>query len=287
MAVAMARIKWAIINTGKRLDANEGLRRDAVRSAWGFAWTVSNTVSSRQLTTLRWSRSGQRWHHRWAEGKVNDTEWWRSPHLYSTQGDDYDMHDLLWRHYRPQSGDVVFDVGAGNGGETLFLAGMVGKTGRVIAVEAAPGPFSRLAEMRALNDWPQVELHQVALAAEAGTVMMSDSEDWITGNMYEAGNVEVRAVSLDELCAELGIQSIDWLKLNIEGAEKEAVLGMERMAPHIRHLMISCHDFLGTEWGRSKAQVTGWLVDHGFDVMEHEPGMVALEDYLYASRAGA
>ena len=111
----------------------------------------------------------------------------------------------------------------------------------------------------ALNGWDNVEPRQVALAAAPGTVSMSDAEDWVAGNVFEGGGAEVQAVTLDDLCAELRVERVDWLKMNIEGAEKDAVLGMERMAPHIRHLTISCHDFLGTEWGRSKDQVVSWL----------------------------
>jgi len=283
MSVAQ-RVKWSVIRVGKRLDAQEGRSRDLVRTLLGLAVSARYTFRDRRVTTLSWSRREQRWRHRWPEGRVSDTKWWRSPEMWSTHGVAYDMADLLWRHYRPRAGDVVLDVGAGNGGETFWLAGMVGGAGRVIAVEAAPEPFARLAELVALNGWDQVEPRQVALAAEAGTVLMSDSDDWVAGNVFEGGGAEVQAVTLDDLCAELGVERVDWLKMNIEGSEKDAVRGMERMAPHIRHLTISCHDFLGTDWGRSKDRVVSWLLDHGFTVAEHGPGNVAERDYVYGWR---
>jgi FkbM family methyltransferase len=282
MTVAQ-RVKWSVIRVGKRLDAQEGRSRDLVRATLGLLASVIYTFRNRRVTTLSWSRNEQRWCHRWPEGRVHDTRWWRSPELWSQHGGDYDMADLLWRHYRPRAGDVVFDVGAGDGGETFWLTGLVGAEGRVIAVEAAPEPFARLSELVALNRWDNVEPRQVALAGSPGTVSMSDSEDWVAGNVFEGGGAEVQAVTLDDLCAELGVERVDWLKMNIEGSEKDAVLGMERMAPHIRHLTVSCHDFLGTEWGRSKDQVVSWLRDHGFTVAEHGPeGYPAERDYVYA-----
>ena len=60
---------------------------------------------------------------------------------------------------------------------------------------------------------------------------------------------------------------------------------MERMASHIRHLTISCDDFLGTDWGRSREEVTAWLTAHGFSVWAHGPGEPWEVDYLYASRS--
>ena len=89
---------------------------------------------------------------------------------------------------------------------------------------------------------------------------------------------------MDELCESLGIEQVDWIKLNIEGAEKEALRGMERMAPRVRNLTISCHDFLGTEWGRSKDVVTEWLLGHGFTVEQRDDEDEVFGLYLYAWR---
>jgi FkbM family methyltransferase len=250
--------------------------------AWSAVATAQYTWQNRRLTTLRWSARERRWHHRWPQGRVIDTMWWRSPEAWATHGGMYDMDDLLWRRYRPGPGDVVVDVGAGNGGETFSLSPMVGPAGRVIAVEAAPLPFQRLQELCRINGWRNVECQHVALGAESGTVSISDSEDWIVGNVYEAGGVEVRAVTLDELCVELGVDHIGWLKMNIEGAEKDAVRGMAQMAPHISHLTISCHDFLGTEWGRSREQVMASLLALGFSVERHEGDDPVFNNYFYA-----
>ena len=73
--------------------------------------------------------------------------------------------------------------------------------------------------------------------------------------------------------------------MNIEGAEKEAIKGMEAIAPMIRNVTISCHDFLGTEWARSKSEVTSWLIAHGFTVRGREyDTRVAAHYYVYGSR---
>ncbi|WP_152179203.1 FkbM family methyltransferase [Nostocoides sp. F2B08] len=223
------------------------------------------------------------WRHNFPEGRLLDRQRWHSAEHYATRG-AYDIYDLLWRHYKPATGDVVIDVGAGNGGETLFLAGMVGKEGRVVAIEPADVPFERLVAMCALNRWSHVEPHKVALSATSGTVSISESESWVSSNIYEGGTSEVRSTTLDDLCDQLGITSVNWLKMNIEGAEKEAIQGMERMAPNVKNMTISCHDFLGTDWGRSKMVVTKWLKDHGFEVRTHGPGLEAEKDYIYAWR---
>lgn len=204
---------------------------------------------------------------------------------WATVGTNYDMADLLWRHYRPQTGDVVVDVGAGHGGETYFLASMVGASGRVIAVEAAPVPYRALDGLVELNHWAHVVPLQVALADQPGEVLISDDdENWIEANVYSGKGVRVRATTFDEMCATHGIKTVDWVKMNIEGAEKEALRGMEKMAPHVRHMTIACHDFLGTEWGRSMDEVVGWLAEHGFTSKVRGEGEPWESHYVYAWR---
>ena len=257
----MLRFAWETVD---KLDQRGGASQLVARAIIGAAKSVKDTAANRHLSTVRWSPARQRWLHRWPAGRVMDQDRWSSPHHWATRG-DYDMADLLWSKYRPKPGDTVVDVGAGHGGETFFLASMVGEHGKVVAVEAAPAPFGRLQELVEMNGWENVQPVQVALSDRPGTVTISDDEaNWLSGNIFEGDGVEVAATTFDDLCAERGITRVDWVKMNIEGAEKDALRGMERMAPHVHHMTIGCHDWLGTEWGRSREQVLAWLHDHGY-----------------------
>ena len=129
-----------------RVDDRPGLLRDVVRAGYGAAKTALDSVRHRGPVVTRWSPKDQRWHYRWPEGRAVDTGRWRDAQGWATRGFYYGMADLLWRRYRPRPGDVVLDIGAGNGGETLYLASLVGPTGRVLAIEAA-----RLMETRKIN----------------------------------------------------------------------------------------------------------------------------------------
>lgn len=260
--------------------------RHAVRLTYGVVKTVGDSVRRRQIVTTRWVPAEDRWHYSWPEGRVADEGRWKDAQGWATRGFYYGMDDLLFRRYRPRSGDVVFDVGAGDGGETFYLASMVGRTGRVISIEAAPSPFRRLTDLISRNDWPQVTPLNVALASTPGTVSISDEPDgWVAGNIFESeASVEVLADTVDGICKRLGIGEIHWVKMNIEGAEKDALRGMERMAPHIHNLTISCHDFLGTEWGRSKDEVLAWLEAHGFQSQMRGEGDFVQQLYVYAWR---
>ncbi|QIM20674.1 FkbM family methyltransferase [Phycicoccus sp. HDW14] len=266
--------------------AGHRLSRDVVRLGYGIARSAVDSLRARRPTTTRWSPREQRWHYHWPEGRVADPGRWKDAQGWATQGFYYGMEDLLWSDYRPGPGDVVLDIGAGHGGETLYLADMVGPTGRVLSVEAAGTPYASLADLVARNGWTHVEPIRLAVGAEAGTARISDDTHWVAGNVFGERGEAVAMDTIDALCAERGIEHVDWVKMNIEGAERDALRGMESMAARVHHLTISCHDFLGTDWGRSLEFVTSWLADHGFTVRRREVGDFVQQCYLYASRDG-
>ena len=57
------------------------------------------------------------------------------------------------------------------------------------------------------------------------------------------GAMQVAGLSLDALVERENVQHIDFLKMNIEGAETMAIRGMDRTLRITRALCIACHDF--------------------------------------------
>jgi FkbM family methyltransferase len=183
-----------------------------------------------------------------------------------------DTKDFWLEHYRPQEGDVIIDVGAGRGEDTLTFSRAVGETGRVIAVEAHPLSFKILKHFCRLNQLSNVTLVQLALMDKPGTVRIAESElSWME-NAIERGEgssgIPVRASTLTDVCEQQGLKDIAFLKMNIEGAERYALLGMETAIRNIRQVCVACHDFRfdrgeGEEF-RTRAFVEQFLIDHGF-----------------------
>ena len=64
------------------------------------------------------------------------------------------------------------------------------------------------------------------------------------------------------------LKDIAFLKMNIEGAERFALLGMESVLPRIRQICVACHDFrsdLGmvSSFARGRSLKIYWSA-HGF-----------------------
>ncbi len=131
-----------------------------------------------------------------------------------------------------QPGGHLVDCGANLGFFTVVAARMVGSTGRVDAIEPDPGNRRRLADHVALNGLTNVTIHPVAAAATSGVLTLyQPSADLNHGQasgypaLVPGGHpVEVRSDRLDHL-----VQLVpDVVKLDVEGAELEAVRGADR-----------------------------------------------------------
>lgn len=173
-----------------------------------------------------------------------------SPVMHTTPYADYRAWVLdHWCHKAlPGPGDTVIDVGAGVGEEAIVFSHLVGPTGRVIAIEAHPGTYRCLEETIRRSGLTNVTALQVAVGAGEGSVQMSASDNYLTNSIIaDAGRsdtVDVRLTTLDLVAEQHSIGPVKLVKMNIEGAETDAIRGMGRLAQRTENAIISCHDFL-------------------------------------------
>jgi FkbM family methyltransferase len=188
-------------------------------------------------------------------------------------------------------GAVCFDIGAEYGLYTWTLAGLVGPSGRVHAVEPQPGPASFLRASRRALGAEQVTVHETALGADGGHGTLSrpvrrgvpvHGRAFLTvganglGSNREFDRHDEMAVSvrtLDDLVDELGVARIDFVKVDIEGAEAALLAGargtLERFAPT---LMLELEDRHLERFGTTVAAVRADLADLGYTALHHRPG---------------
>jgi FkbM family methyltransferase len=135
------------------------------------------------------------------------------------------------KHVEP--GMVVFDVGANLGFYTLLLADRVGPSGRVHAFEPDPLSFEILKRRAAGRS--NVEINQTAVGDHEGRITLFTNRSNRADNRVHPslGNetaeaVEVPLTTLDTYCAARGINRIDAVKMDIQGAEVAALAGFRK-----------------------------------------------------------
>jgi FkbM family methyltransferase len=170
--------------------------------------------------------------------------------------------DVFFQEYRPGRGDVVVDLGAGMGSELDLMCRLVGEAGRVVAVEADPHTF-RCLELRAqLNGLRSAVPVHAAAVDRPGEVVIATEGHHLGHTVSDGGpGHRVRGATLDELVREHGLDRIDLLKINIEGAEARALAGAGESIGVVRNVAVSCHDFIGHP---TADFVRGFLTEHGF-----------------------
>jgi FkbM family methyltransferase len=172
-------------------------------------------------------------------------------------------------------GGTFVDVGANWGYFTLMMAEHVGPTGRVVAIEADPRIHAILERNAALNDLPQVRVVHAAAADESTLLALigfNEHEDhWgtsrIAGGTGGTGvSYEVPARSLDDLLDELGVNSVDLIKIDIEGAEGLALAGMSAGLDRGRYarILLELHPTLLAEHDTSLAAIVEGLLESGY-----------------------
>jgi FkbM family methyltransferase len=141
------------------------------------------------------------------------------------------VQDALLRHVR--LGDVVLDVGANVGFHTVIAARIVGPAGHVYAIEPFPQNVAALAHNLALNAFTQVTIIAAAAWREEGRadLVVSGEPTWARLNAVRARegterSVPVRLVAVDDLVRHGVVRPPAVVKVDVEGAEIEALQGM-------------------------------------------------------------
>ncbi|WP_433800876.1 FkbM family methyltransferase [Actinomycetospora sp. CA-084318] len=171
-------------------------------------------------------------------------------------------------------GSVCVDVGAEFGLYTWTLAGLVGPTGHVHAVEPQPGLARLVDAERALLGAGHVTVHRGALGAAAGVgalsvprrhrlpvhgrAFLTTGADGLGSNAEFARHDEVPVTvsTLDELVADLQLDRLDLVKVDIEGAEASLLAGAGKTLESFRPvLMLELEDRHLARFGTSVAEV--------------------------------
>jgi FkbM family methyltransferase len=137
------------------------------------------------------------------------------------------MHRLFCAHIR--LGATVFDVGANAGFFTLLASKLVGDSGRIYAFEPLPRNLDFLERHIRLNELANVHVEALAIAATSGEAHFRIAQHASMGGLSEGGDLRVVTASLDDLIASGRATRPDFIKMDIEGAESDALRGANEL----------------------------------------------------------
>ncbi len=197
--------------------------------------------------------------------------WWIArnsalDHELMTNGFETAETQFVQRFLRP--GMTVLDLGAHHGLYTLLASKLVGRKGRVIAFEPSPRERQRLAKHIKLNGADNVSVEDCALGAESGEAdlfLADGANDWCNSLRRPAESrgqtVRVQVRRLDDVVSQLGLSKLDFLKMDVEGAELDALRGATRiLGDAVRPVILAeVYDIRTSPWGYAARDIVRFV----------------------------
>ncbi len=198
--------------------------------------------------------------------------YWRGIHSFAEAA--------MVRRFLPEDG-VFLDVGA-NQGELTLVAARQAPRGRVYAFEPVPEWFARLEENVGMNALAHVRAFRLALSDAEGEVEMFASPAGHGDADYNEGlsslhRSDTRSVPvgtfptlpLDAFAEREGLDRIDVIKIDVEGAEPRVLAGGRETLARFRPVLV-------LEW-KPDALADGGTPGDGLLVMLRELGYTLFE----------
>ncbi|PZW39435.1 FkbM family methyltransferase [Humitalea rosea] len=161
---------------------------------------------------------------------------------------------------------VIVDCGANIGLATYFTKRRYPKA-RVIAFEPDPGLFATLQANVRRNRFEDVHLHQAAVGGSLRQdVFMSRPDASMAGHLARgaegSAGLPVDVIPLSQILEQE--PAIDLLKIDIEGAEAEALPEAGALLRRCRFIFVECHMAASTAGGGTLLPVLNSLAEQGF-----------------------
>ena len=155
---------------------------------------------------------------------------------------EYDVTSFLLRH--AYVSDVFVDVGANIGYYTVILGKRL-TSGRVVSIEPYQSSVAQLRENIRLNKLTNVTVVPSAAWAQSNVKLplYSPDEHNLGANTLLKLGTQISVsttVTLDELLKHLEVNAVDIVKIDVEGAEKEVILGMTASLARFRPRFVLC-----------------------------------------------
>ncbi|MFC9430077.1 FkbM family methyltransferase [Streptomyces sp. NPDC056987] len=186
----------------------------------------------------------------------------------------WEPHITRWLQSRLKPGDAFVDVGANIGYYSVLASGLVGSTGRVVAIEASPTFHERVVRHVRLNECRNVRAVNSAVSdsRRAVTFVLASSANMGANSIvpYDGpaeSSFETEAVPLTELLEPDDISRARVIKIDVEGAEGAVVRGMapllDRLRPDVE-IAVEVAPGRMAQLGDSAEELLTTMRDHGF-----------------------
>lgn len=240
-------------------------------------YRILRAISASERNTIRWRLSRLRRRMFANPPRTNGVERFLDytvrindgPNFYILYKDIF-IHRIY--HFESQRRDpFILDCGSNIGMSILYFRHVYPQA-RIIGFEPDPVIFPYLQENIAYNRLKDVELVQAALSAHEGTLTFySDGKYGSCLGDYAPSNIREEWMKCEVPCVRLRdylTEPLDFMKLNIEGAEWKVLSDSEDRLSQVREMVIEYHH--SPELPRTLHKILELLHRQGFEYLVND-----------------
>jgi FkbM family methyltransferase len=190
-------------------------------------------------------------------------------------GTGFENNEQLFIKNLLKPGMTVLDIGAHHGFYTLMASHLVGNTGKVISFEPSPREMERLQKHLEINKCTNVEVISFALGSSEGQAELHvcPSRDAGLNSLRQPSvdiaiqKITVRLATLDTVIEEKHLDTIDFIKIDVEGGELEVFKGAKRLLSRTSKrplILYEIQDVRTKAWGYKAKEAYDFLAEHNY-----------------------
>ena len=187
-----------------------------------------------------------------------------------------ETHISQGKYYDLQPGNIVVEVGAFVGYYAMRASELVGPSGHVVAIEAVRENLELLKRNVEANSISNITFVHRAAWNSTGTLNVfrktKQQASAIPGMVPSDEGADVPCDTVDNVLKEAGIERVDFVRMQINGAEWEALEGMEETLSKYPKLLVAA--ILQRDGQPSWKTVAPQLQKHGYTTTVTSTGQV-------------
>ncbi|MCS3532307.1 FkbM family methyltransferase [Chryseobacterium sp. JUb7] len=184
---------------------------------------------------------------------------------------DYEKNEIDYLYSTLKEGDTFIDIGGNIGLFSLNAAQIVKNTGCVYSFEAFTPNYNQFKKHIEINAFQNVILEHLAISDEKGFIEILYNEDYDNVGMASSflkdftSKEKVESISLDQYVKQQQLSRLDLVKIDIEGGEYTALLGMKETLIHFKpKIIIEINNIALRSSGRSEEELIRLLEENGY-----------------------
>lgn len=149
---------------------------------------------------------------------------------------------------KAENGDYVLDCGAYTGNTSIYFSSLVGQNGKVFCFEAMPQTYTKLCDN--ISDYNNIVPYNYAICDREKTLKFTQeaSPGSTVCPDFTEDTIEVQGISIDTFVKKNKIKKIDFIKMDIEGSELNALVGCTETCKKFNPKLAVCIYHKAEDW---------------------------------------